>query len=67
MAKKIYIDWRPEFAQTIRSRGMDYYRRGNVNNLKQEGSSFSAEVTGSGGRRYMTFAHQKLYCQLYHN
>lgn len=57
MAKKIYIDWRPEFTQTIRSRGMDYYRRGTVNNLKQEGSSFSAEVTGSGARRYMTFAH----------
>lgn len=57
MAKKIYIDWRPEFAQTIRSRGMDYYRRGTVNNVKQEGSSFSAEVTGSGSRRYMTFAH----------
>ena len=57
MAKKILIDWRPEFNQTIRSRGMDYYRQGKVRNLKQDGSFFSAEVTGSGGRRYMTFAY----------
>lgn len=56
MAKKIFIDWRPEFNQTIRSRGMDYYRQGRVKNLMQNGSFFSAEVTGSGGRHYMTFA-----------
>ncbi|MCR5772995.1 MAG: DEAD/DEAH box helicase [Butyrivibrio sp.] len=56
MAKKIYIDWRPEFTQTIRARGMDYYKRDKVRNLKQDGSFFSAEVSGSSGRRYMTFA-----------
>ncbi len=56
MAKKILIDWRPEFNQTIRSRGMDYYRQGRVKNFMQKGSFFSAEVTGSGGRHYMTFA-----------
>lgn len=56
MAKKILIDWRPEFTQTIRSRGMDYYRRDKVKNLKQDENFFSAEVSGSSGRRYMTFA-----------
>jgi len=52
MANKILINWRSKFNQTIRMRGMDYYKKGFVKNVLKSGNHFYASVLGSHNNIY---------------
>ncbi|WP_051226506.1 DEAD/DEAH box helicase [Butyrivibrio sp. MC2013] len=53
MAKRILIDWRPRFDQSVRARGMDYHLKNRVRNIIRKGQVISGEVIGEAGVHYL--------------